>query len=58
MITSHLGLMIVFSACVAAVFGALMRDDAREQLRLAGRMFAGFVLGAYALGWIMYFAFR
>lgn len=55
--TSHLGLMVVFAACVAAVFGTLMRDDAREQLRLSGRMFAGLVLGAYILGWIMYWGF-
>ena len=56
--TSHLGLMIVFAACVSTVFATLMRDSRREQLRLGGRMFGGFVLGAYALGWIMYFAFR
>lgn len=55
--TSHLGVMILFAACVAAVFGALMRDAAADQLRLAGRILTGLVLGAYALGWVMYLAF-
>ena len=56
--TSHVGIMIVFSACVSAVFGALHRDTAREQLRLAGKVFGCLVLGAYALGWLLLFAFR
>jgi len=56
--TSHLGIMILFAACVAAVFGTLLRDQPRTQARLGGRIFGGLVLGAYALGWIMYIAFR
>lgn len=55
--TSHLGIMVVFAACVAAVFATLMRDDPREQLRFGGRIFGALVLGAYALGWIMYGVF-
>lgn len=55
---SHLGLMILFAACVATVFGALMRDESREQARFGGRIFGGLVLGAYLLGWLMYWAFR
>lgn len=55
--TSHLGLMVLFAACVSVVFGALLRDLPREQLRVAGRIFAALVGGAYGLGWIMYFAF-
>jgi hypothetical protein len=57
-VTSHLGLMVVFAACVASVFGTLMREDARDQVRLGVRIFGGLVLGAYALGWIMYWAFH
>jgi hypothetical protein len=57
-VTSHLGLMVVFAACVAAVFGTLMREDSRDQVRLGVRIFGGLVLGAYALGWIMYWAFH
>jgi hypothetical protein len=56
--TSHLGVMALFAACVSAVFGTLLRDTAPEQVRLAGRIFGGLVVGAYALGWIMYVAFR
>jgi hypothetical protein len=55
---SHLGLMVIFAACVASVFGTLMREDARAQVRLGLRIFGGLVLGAYALGWIMYWTFR
>lgn len=55
--TSHLGAMVLFAACVAAVFATLMRDAPREQLRLGTRIFAGLVVGAYALGWVMYVAF-
>jgi hypothetical protein len=56
--TSHLGVMMLFAACVATAFGALQRDRPRDQLRLAGRLFGVFVLGAYASGWIMYWAFK
>jgi len=55
---SHLGIMILFAACVSAVFGALQRDQSRDQVRFAGRLFAVLVLGAYAAGWVMYWAFR
>jgi len=56
--SSHLGVMIVFALCVSFVFGALLREDARGQMRLTARIFGGMVAGAYALGWIMYVAFR
>jgi hypothetical protein len=56
-VTTHLGVLILFAACVAAVFGALMRNEPREQLRLAVRVFSALVLAAYTLGWIMFIAF-
>jgi hypothetical protein len=56
--TSHLGLMIVFGVCVAAVFGALLRETAREQIRLGLRIFGALVLGAYTLGWLLFLGFR
>ena len=56
--TSHLGIMVLFAACLSTVFGVLLRDSGREQVRLGGRIFAGLVGGAYALGWIMSWAFR
>jgi len=55
--TTHLGVMILFAACVSVVFGTLMRDAPRDQLVLAGRIFAGLVVGAYAVGWLMYFVY-
>jgi heme A synthase len=55
--TSHLGAMFLFAACVGAVFATLLRDAPREQLHLGARIFAGLVVGAYALGWLMYVVF-
>ena len=55
---SHLGVMMIFAACVSAVFGALQRDLPRDQMRFAGRLFAVLVLGAYAAGWVMFWVFR
>lgn len=52
---SHLGLMIVFALFVSVVFGTLMRDEPKEQLRFGAQLFAAFVGGGVALGWILYF---
>jgi hypothetical protein len=54
MIESHLFLLIVFAACVSVVFATLMRDDTREQLNLALRMFGGMIATALVLGWLMF----
>ena len=51
--TTHVGMMMLFAACVSTVFAVLMRDDPREQVRFGGRLFGGFVLGAYVAGWIL-----
>ena len=56
--TTHLGVMILFAACVSIVFGTLLRDDMRSQLRMGARVFAMLVLGAYVLGWVMFALFR
>lgn len=55
--TTHLGILILFAACLAAVFGTLLREDGRGQRRLAGRIFVALVAGAYGLGWLMRIAF-
>jgi hypothetical protein len=47
-------LLVVFSFFVSLVFAVLAKDDAREQLRLGAMMFAGFVVSAFVLGWLMY----
>ena len=52
--TSHLGLMTAFAFFVSTVFGALMRDEPIEQLRFGARLFAAFVFGGIALGWLLY----
>jgi hypothetical protein len=55
--TTHLGVMILFAACVSAVFGTLLRETPNDELRLATRIFVGMVGGAYLVGWIMYLLF-
>ena len=51
---SHVGLMAVFSFFVSTVFGTLLRDEPAAQIRLGLQIFAGFVLGGIALGWLLY----
>jgi prepilin signal peptidase PulO-like enzyme (type II secretory pathway) len=51
---SHLLLLIVFAFFVSLVFAAIAKDDVREQIRYGGVMFAGFVVSAVVLGWLMY----
>jgi undecaprenyl pyrophosphate phosphatase UppP len=55
MSASHLGLMVVFAFFVSVVFGTLMRDEPKEQLRFGGQLFTAFVVGGIALGWVLYF---
>ena len=52
--TSHLGLMIVFSLFVSVVFAALTRDTPREQLTFGVRLFGGFVGAGILIGWLLY----
>jgi prepilin signal peptidase PulO-like enzyme (type II secretory pathway) len=51
---SHLFLLIVFAFFVSLVFAVIAKDDAREQLRFGGLMFAGFIVSALVLGWLMF----
>jgi prepilin signal peptidase PulO-like enzyme (type II secretory pathway) len=51
---SHLLLLVVFAFFVSLVFAVLTKDDTREQLRLGGMLFAGFVVAAIVAGWLMY----
>ena len=51
---SHLVLLVLFAFFVSLVFAVIAKDDAREQMRLGGLMFAGFVASALVLGWLMY----
>ncbi len=51
---SHLVLLAIFAFFVSLVFAVIAKDTAREQIRLAGLMFAGFLGSAIVLGWLMY----
>jgi hypothetical protein len=52
--TSHLGLLLIFSAFVSIAFAVLMRDEPREQLRFGARLFGTFVGSSVLLGWLLY----
>jgi hypothetical protein len=51
---SHLLLLALFAFFVSLVFAVIAKDDAREQLRFGGLLFAGFLGSAVVLGWLMY----
>ncbi|MBI3403381.1 MAG: hypothetical protein HY048_18375 [Acidobacteria bacterium] len=51
---SHLALLVLFAFFVSLVFAVITKDDAREQLRLGGMMFGGFLATAIVLGWLLY----
>jgi heme A synthase len=53
-VTSHVLLLVLFAFLVSIVFAVLMRDDPRQQIRTAVKLFAGFVVTAVLLGWLMY----
>jgi hypothetical protein len=53
--TSHLGLMVLFSLSVSIVFATLQRDEPREQFLLAARLLAGFLGAGILIGWVLYF---
>ena len=52
--TSHLGVMLLFAACVSIVLGTLLRDTTKDQTRMTLRIFLALVLGAYVLDWLMF----
>ncbi|HLG54471.1 MAG TPA: hypothetical protein VI485_04015 [Vicinamibacterales bacterium] len=52
--TSHFGLMVIFSLFVSIVFATLMRDEPSEQLAFGGRLLVGFVGAGTLLGWLLY----
>ena len=54
MMRSHLVLLVLFAFFVSLVFAVLNKDDVRDQLKFGGLMFAGFIVTAIVLGWLMY----
>ena len=51
---SHLSAMALFAFFVSLIFAVLAKDTAREQARLGGLMFVGFMLAGLAAAWLMY----
>jgi hypothetical protein len=52
--TSHLGLLLIFSAFVSTAFAVLARDEPREQMKFGAKLFGTFVGSALLLGWLLY----
>ena len=51
---SHFLFLILFAFFVSFVFALISKDDAKEQVRFGGMLFAGFIASAVILGWLMY----
>jgi hypothetical protein len=51
---SHVAMMALFAFFVSLVFSVLAKDTPRDQLRLGGLMFVGFMLAGLAVSWLMY----
>jgi multisubunit Na+/H+ antiporter MnhB subunit len=51
---SHFLLMALFALFVSLVFYVLAKDTVREQARLGGLMFVGFMIVGLAVAWLMY----
>jgi hypothetical protein len=52
--TTHFGLMALFSFFVALVFAVIGRDVPRDQLVLGLKFFGAFIGAGIVLGWLMY----
>ena len=53
-LASHFLLLVTFAFFVSLVFAVLARDEARDQARYGGMLFAGFLAAALVFGWLMY----
>lgn len=51
---SHFLFLILFAFFVSFVFALISKDELSEQLRFGGMLFAGFLVSAIVLGWLMY----
>ena len=51
---SHIVLLILFAFFVSFVFALIAKDDSTEQVRFGGTLFAGFLVSAIVLSWMMY----
>ena len=51
---SYILLLAIFAFFVSLIFAVIAKDEVRDQLRLGGMMFGGFLASAVVLGWLMY----
>ena len=51
---SHFAMMALFAFFVSLVFAVLAKDTPKEQARLGGMMFGGFLLVGIIVSWLMY----
>jgi hypothetical protein len=51
---SHLAMMALFAFFVSLVFAVVAKDTARDQARLGGLMFGGFMLVGVVVSWLMF----
>ena len=51
---SHLLLLVLFAFFVSLVFALIAKDEVADQLRFGGMLFAGFIVSAIVLGWLMF----
>jgi hypothetical protein len=52
--SSHLLHMLLYATLVSTFFAVLVRDSARDRLRLGGLLWAAMVGGALAMSYLMY----
>ena len=51
---SHVTLMLLYAFFISLFFAVLWRRGRREQVKLFSQLFIALVVGAIALGWLMY----
>ena len=54
MIVDHLTLMVLHALLIAVFFSFLWKKERKERWRYFWKVFAALLLGAIALGWLMY----
>lgn len=52
---NHLVLMTLYAAMLGLFFATLWRRERQAQIRLFLQIFGSLMLGAIALGWLLYF---
>ena len=51
---SHVLLLVVFAFFVSLILAVLTQDALSDQIRFGGMLFAGFLVTAIVLSWLMY----